>query len=354
MKIQEIFDAMIKKDASDAFVKTESPLKARINTNVEVIGSKNFNSKDIEAIASDILNDSEKALLEKDRSYDLAISKENWRFRVAVFYQSGNLAMVIRKLNMNVGTFAELNMPAKILEQFCNERRGLILLAGSTGSGKSTTIASMISFINKNLKRHVLTIEEPLEFVFEDGKSTVTQREIGKDVASYADALRQFALHSPDVIYIGNIRDRKTCEAVLTAAETGALIFATMHSIDTTSTIETMANFFPLDQQDFAFNQMANLLKGVVSMRLVPRCDAPGLIPAYEVMTLSPTVADLIRKKKLWDIDKYIATGEIHGMSSLNGCLTELLKSKKITVDTAMEYSNNTKDLSIYLRKEGV
>jgi len=354
MNLQDIFDEMIKTGTSDAFVKVGAPLKGRINSAVETIGKKDFSVKDIDGIIAGLLDDRGKQILEDTKSYDLAVGKENWRFRVAIFYQNGTPAMVIRKLDMNVGTFEELGLPADILKQFCSERRGLILMVGSTGSGKSTTIASMIHYINKNLKRHVLSIEEPLEFIFEEGKSTITQREIGKDVHSYADALKQFALHSPDVIYIGNIRDAKTCEAVLTAAETGALIFSTMHSIDTTSTIETMANFFSLDQQDFVFNQLANLLKGVVSMRLAPRADGQGLVPAYEVMTLSPTVADLIRKKKLWDIDKFIATGEIHGMSSLNDCLIRLIKAKKITVDTAMQYSNNTKDLSIYLRKEGV
>ncbi len=353
MNFKEILDAGIKVNASDVFVKVGCTLRGRVNLDVKTIKDHVFTEKDVENIVSEILDDPKKKVLEEKRGYDFGVNYgDRWRFRVAIFYQRYAFSIVIRKIDLEIPSFDELNLPASTLEKFCREQQGLILLTGMTGSGKSTAIASMIKYIDRNLGKHILTIEEPIEFTFEDDKSIVNQRELASDVSSYEDALAQFALHSPDVIYIGNIRDHNTCRAALTAAETGVLVFSTMHTIDARTTIERIVNFFPPDQHDLVFNQLSSLLKGAMSLRLVPRADGKGLIPAYEVMTLSPGISTVIRERKLWEIPKYVSTGEVHGMKSFNQCLSQLVEEKKITTNTALDKSNNREDLALYLRRK--
>lgn len=230
----------------------------------------------------------------------------------------------------------------------------MVILTGITGSGKSTTIASMIQHINKNYARHILTIEEPVEFTFSDELCVINQREIGKDVGSYKDALRQFALHSPDVIYIGNIRDAETCHAALTAAETGVFVFSTMHTINASSTVERIINFFPPHQHNSVINQLSYLLKGVFSQRLIPKAGDDGLIPAYESMTLSPSIARLIRERKFWEIPKYIDSGEIYGMKSFHRCLIDFVQSGVIKADKALQYADKKEELEMELRSKGL
>ncbi len=352
MNFKDVLDAAIEKNASDVFVKAGAALRGRVNLDVVTLKDHVFSEKEAENMAAELLDDEKMEALKLRKGYDFGMNYgDKWRFRVAIFYQRYAHSLVIRKVDLEMPSFEELNLPADTMERFCNERQGLVLLTGITGSGKSTTIASIIRKINETARRHVLTIEEPIEFTFTDDKSIINQREIGADVASYGDALSQFALHSPDVIYIGNIRDHKTCQAALTAAETGVLVLSTMHTIDARTTVERIVNFFPPSHHDLIFNQLSSLLKGAMSMRLIPKADGTGLIPAYEVMTLSPGISTLIREKRLWEIPNYVAGGEIHGMKSFNQSLLELVESKKITAGTALEYSNSREDLALTLRK---
>ncbi len=355
MELNEILDLMIERNASDAFIRTGSPLRMRINTEVVVVDEGILNAQDVEKIIGETMDVQQGDELQKNKNCEFAFwYGERWRFRVGVFYQRNSLAMVIRKIDLEIPSFEQLNLPKKVLENFCRERRGIILLTGITGSGKSTTIASMIEYINKNFGRHILTIEEPIEFTFADKRSMINQRAIGKDVSSYAEALRQFAVHSPDVIYIGNIRDAQTCYAALTAAETGVLVLSTLHTVNASSTIERIINFFPPHQHHFILTQLSFLLKGVLSMRLIPRIDTSGLIPAYEVMTLSPTISRLLRENKLWEIPKYIASGDIYGMKSFNQCLMELVEGRKISPEVALEYSDKKEELTMALKNKGL
>ncbi len=355
MSFKEILEAMIEYNASDIFIRAGSPLRGRVYTEVKEIGEKVFSVEDVESVVSEMIGEESRQLLKKNKSCEFATWHEKrWRFRVGIFYQRNTVAAVIRKIDLNIPTFSELNLPEKVLEKFCNERRGLILLTGITGSGKSTTIASMIEYINKNFGRHILTIEEPIEFTFFDKKSLINQREIGKDVASYEDALRQFALHSPDVIYIGNIRDYQTCKAALTAAETGVLVLSTLHTVNAASTVERIVNFFPPHQHGLVLTQLSYLLKGVISQRLIPRIDTEGVIPAYEVMTLSPTISRLLRENKSWEIPRYIASGDIYGMKSFNQCLIELVETRRISSKSALDNSDKKEELEMQLRNKGL
>ncbi len=351
MKLEDIFKVMIEKDVSDVFIRTKSKLKGRVYSKVITICEDVLGVDDVKIIVREITREVDKKKLEANRGCEFTCwHKDCWRFRVGVFYQRNTPALVIRKIDLRVPSFRELNLPVEVLEKFSAERRGIILLTGITGSGKSTTIASMLRYINSQTGCHILTIEEPIEFTFRDELAVINQREIGADVESYQDALRQFALHSPDVIYIGNIRDAETCHAALTAAETGVLVLSTIHTVNATSTIERIINFFPSHQHNFIMHQLSFLLKGVLSQRLLPRSDRPGLVPAYESMVLSPSIARLIRENKFWEIPKYIGTGDVYGMKSFHQCLLELVESGRVTPQTALEYADKKQELEMELR----
>ena len=351
MKFKDILDLMIEKDVSDIFIRANANLKGRIYSNVEVIKDDIFTVKIIADIVGEITKEYEKESLRLHKACEFTYwYKDFWRFRIGIFYQRNTPALVVRKIDLRIPSFESLSLPCGVLEKFCHETRGIVLLTGITGSGKSTTIASMIQYINDNLGRHILTVEEPVEFTFKDNKAVINQREIGRDVESYEDALRQFAVHSPDVIYIGNIRDIKTCHAALTAAETGVLVFSTLHTVNATSTIERMVNFFPPHQQNFVTSQLSFLLKGVFSQRLVPRADRPGLVPAYEAMVLSPSISRLIRENKPWEIPKYISSGDVYGMKTFHQCLLGLVESGKVSPKVALLYADKKEELEMELR----
>jgi len=351
MTFNEILEIMIQREVSDLFIRVGSYLKGRVYSEVVTLKDHLFSGVDVEKLVFEMAGKAGKEELQERKSLEFATTYEGrWRFRIGIFYQRNSPAMVIRKINLEIASFTDLNVPEKVLTKLCHERRGLVLLTGVTGSGKSTAIASMIEFINQNFRRHILTIEEPIEFTFTDKKSIINQREIGKDVYSYADALKQFTIHSPDVIFIGNIRDPQTCHAALTAAETGVLVFSTVHTVDATSTVERIVNFYPPEHHLFVFNQLSTLLKGAVSLRLIPRIDAEGLIPAYESMTLSPTISRLIRENKIWEMPKYLSSGEIYGMKTFNQSLFELVEAKKISPELALENSDKKDELLMQLR----
>ncbi|MFH0800209.1 MAG: PilT/PilU family type 4a pilus ATPase [Pseudomonadota bacterium] len=351
MNLHDVFDLMIKENASDAILKAGSPIRLRIFTELKEQGKAVFSGKEIEAAIAGLVTPAEKKLVEQRRGYEGAVSHgEAWRFRIGIFWQQGQPAIVARKIDLQTLNFEKLNLPAAVLESLCRERRGLILLVGMAGSGKSTTIASMIEHINQNAGRHILTAEEPIEYVFREKMSVINQREIGRDVADYEEALKQMANLSPDILYIGDIRDAGTCSAVLKAAEKGILVFSTLHSVNAQTTVETLINFFPREQQDRMFVRLSLLLKGVIAQRLIPRDGAPGLIPAYEVMTLSPTIAAAIAEKRIVDIPKIIReSSDMFGMNTYEQCLLRLIRENKIAHESALEYSDSRKDIEVSL-----
>ncbi|MCF7873619.1 MAG: PilT/PilU family type 4a pilus ATPase [Candidatus Omnitrophica bacterium] len=354
MNIDKIFEIMIEKNSSDLFIRAGSPLKARIDSRVTQIGDTKIKLEEIDSLIEKLPDLKAKEDLKERKNCEFTFwYKEDWRFRISVFFQRNTPAVVIRKINLKLSSFKELNLPAKLLTNLSKQRRGMVLLSGATGSGKSTTIATMLEYINNNLGYHILTIEEPVEFTFKDKRSIVNQREIGKDVRNYKEALKQFALHSPDVIFIGNIRDAETCYAALTAAETGVLVFSTIHTVNASSTIQRIINFFPPHQHGLIISQLSTLLKGVVSQRLIPKQEG-GLIPAYESMVLSPSISRLIREDKIFEIPKYIASGDVYGMKTFNQSLLELVESKEIASQVALEYSDQREDLELEFRNKNL
>ncbi|MDD4294790.1 MAG: PilT/PilU family type 4a pilus ATPase [Candidatus Omnitrophica bacterium] len=355
MDFKKIFDLMIERNVSDMFIRSNSNLRGRINGEVEVLIDKVLAVQDVVKIVNDMTDSRAKDKLNEAKACEFTYwYKENWRFRVGVFYQRNTPALVVRKIDLSIPDFESLNLPSKVLSKFAGDRRGIVLLTGITGSGKSTAIASMIEYINRNYKRHILTVEEPIEFTFADKVSIINQRELGEDVNTYADALRQFALHSPDVLFIGNIRDKETCYAALTAAETGVLVFSTLHTVNAFSTIERIINFFPPHQHGLIMNQLSFLLKGVISLRLLPKKGRVGLVPACETMVLSPSISRLIREDKIWEIPKYIAKGDVYGMETFQQCLIRLVEENKIDAQSALEYADKREELEMELRNKSL
>ncbi len=352
MEIKKYLKLMVDKNASDMFYRAGANVRMRIDGRVTIVDERIISLDEVKDAVKDLTSNELRDFFQNnlDVDFGIYIPEVDNRFRISIFMQRNWPAMVIRKISRDIRSFEELNLPAEVLKKLCTEIRGLVLLTGSAGSGKSTTIASMIEHINVNSARHILTVEEPIEFTFRDKKSVINQRELGVDVASYATALRAFTLQSPDVIFIGNIRDRETMFAALNAAETGVLVLSTLHTVNASQTIERIVNFFQPHQHPEIRTQLSSLLKGVISLRLVSRKDNPGRVPAYEVMLLTPTISRLVREAKTWEIPQFIEDGEIFGMQSFNQCLTNLVNQGKVGEEDAANFADNREDFLLTLR----
>jgi pilus retraction protein PilT len=352
MEIKDLIKIMVDKDGSDLFFRTGATPRLRLDGKVVSAGTQEITLEQAKKAVEDLATPEQREALKKNLDVDFALFIEEFkrRFRVSVFTQRGSSSMVIRNVRNYIQNFEELKLPTEVLKKLSTENRGLVLLTGSAGSGKSTTIASMIEYINANTQKHILTIEEPIEFIFKDKNSFINQRDLGIDVLSYEIALRSFTLQSPDVIYISNIRDQQTMSAALTAAETGVLVLSTLHTINASQTVERIINFFPPHQHEQTRIQLSYLLKGVISLRLVPTKGKGGRIPAYEVMLLTPTISRLIREGKVWEIPQYIEEGGIFGMQSFNQTLVKLVRDGTIGEAEAMEFSDNREEFSLLLK----
>jgi len=337
MDIKKLMQEMVAKGGSDLFYRAGGTPRLRIDGKVISMGDHVLSVEDVMLATQQLANFKQLDIFRNNMDVDFAVYLDEFgrRFRVSIFMQRNWPSIVIRNVRNHISTFEELNLPAEILKKLSLETRGLVLLTGGMGSGKSTTIASMMEYINSNAKKHILTAEEPIEFTFEDKQSIINQRELGIDVGSYSVALRAFTLQSPDVMFIGNIRDYETVSSAITAAETGVLVLSTLHTINASQSVERLINLFPPHQHQEARNQLAALLKGVISLRLVPSRDG-GRIPAYEIMLLTPTISRLIREGKVWEIPQFIEEGAVFGMQSFNQCLVKLVHEGKISEEDAV------------------
>lgn len=349
MDIKDYLKMMAEKNASDLFYRAGGPVRMRVDGRVIPVSEDELSVEDIAQAVDSVASQAQKELFRKhlDIDFGICLDETKQRFRVSIFQQRNTPSIVIRQISQAIKSFEELGFPRDVFTKLSLENRGLVLLTGSMGSGKSTTIASMIEYINTHTKKHILTLEEPIEFTFTDNLSIINQRELGPDVSGYPTALRAFTLQSPDVIYIGNIRDHETMAAALTAAETGVLVLSTLHTINAAQSVERIINFFPPYQHEQVAIQLSNLLKGVISLRLVPFKDKPGRIPAFESLVHTPTIARLIRERKIWEIPRYLEDGAIFGMQTFNQSLTRLVKEGKISIDDARQFSDNKDELEL-------
>lgn len=352
MNIKDVLRVMCERDASDLFLKVDNVPYLRIYGGLAPM--QDFpvcGIRDLDRVIDDIMDPVHKKMLQNSFDTDFAVDIDGLdRFRISVFYQRSVPSIVIRRIKKNVPDFKTLHLPEGVLRTLSQERRGLVLLTGPAGHGKSTTIASMIDYMNNNTSRHILTVEDPIEFTFADKKSVINQRELGLDVNSYVVALRQVALQSPDVVFIGTIRDLDTMLAALVAAEMGMLVLSTIHTVNAAQTIQRIINFFPPHQHGEIRMQLSFLLKGVVSLRLVPKADGSGRVPAVETMTLTPTISRLIREGALADIARFLDEGAMFGMESFKQSLARLVRENKITEQEAYKAADSKEDLELEIK----
>jgi twitching motility protein PilT len=292
----------------------------------------------------------QKEKLMADRQIDLAYSFEDKaRFRVNVYYQRGYLAAALRLIPSRIRTVEELNLPP-ILHDFTNLSQGFVLVVGPAGHGKSTTLAAILDEINHARSDHIITIEDPVEYLFTQDKCIVSQREVGSDATGFHAALRTVLRQDPDVIMIGEMRDTVSISTAMTAAETGHLVFATLHTNSASQTIDRIIDSFPAEQQGQISSQLAATLVAIVSQRLLPRISG-GRVPALEIMIVNPAIRNLIRERKVYQIDLVIETSLQEGMVTLNRSLANLVKNKEVAFDSAALYSLNPAELQILLEK---
>ena len=355
--MNEIFDRVLqaarKLGASDVHLKVGLPPIFRIRGGLRTLKDvPPMNADVINTFAVNMMNRGQHQTFVEKSEVDLAYATpDGFRYRVNVFKQRGQTGMVLRIIAAEVPNFDRLGLPKRVRD-FSKERRGLVLVTGVTGSGKSTTLASLIDVINAERPDHIVTVEDPIEYVFKDKRSVVNQREVGFDTMSFANALRAALRQDPDVILVGEMRDHETIHTAMSAAETGHLVFSTLHTLDAKETIARIVQMFPPHEQDAIRLQLASILKGVISQRLLPRADGRGMVPAVEVLVNSQRIADLIRDPmRTNEVPDAIKEGvHPYGMISFDQSLTTLVKKKLITYETAISATSNPDDFALFFR----
>jgi twitching motility protein PilT len=352
MKLKKYFKIMVEKEASDLFLSVDAEPRARIHGAVHFLSDEKVSAKEMDELVAGLLaQDGQRERYEERRDIDFVyVDPEAGRFRVNLFSQRGTSAMVARFVRSKAMSFSELNLPVELFERFCSEPRGLVLACGPAGNGKTTAIASMIDHINEGQEKHILTFEDPIEYLFQNKKSIINQREMDIDFFSYPLVLRHATQQSPDIIFVGTIRDDATMKAALQAAELGALVFATFHTNNAVQTVERILNFFPPHLQPEMSLQLSLLLKGTISLRLLARKDGMGRIPAYETMVVTPTIARLIREQKPREIQSFIDDGKLFGMRSFKQTLAQLVRNGVVSEEAASHASDSRDEFSLELR----
>jgi twitching motility protein PilT len=353
MDINDLLRKAYSLDASDLHIKVGSPPILRIYGELTPMTSeKKITNEDALKIATSVMTPHQLEIFKKKNDIDLAYSMPGLgRFRCNVFLQRGTIGIVFRVIPIKIPSIDELNLP-DIIKKIAMEKRGLILVTGTTGSGKSTTLAAMIDLINSNRTEHIITIEDPIEYLHRDKKSIINQREIGSDTESFSKALRQALRQDPDIILVGEMRDFETIQTCLVAAETGHLVLSTLHTIDAAETINRIISVFPPYQHKQVRLQLSSVLKSVISMRLLPKADGRGRVPAVEVLLSTATIRDcIIDPDKTKSIPDVIEQGAVHyGMQTFDQSLFKLYKSGLITYEEALKQASNPDDFILKIK----
>jgi twitching motility protein PilU len=349
LDISKLLALMIEHDASDLYLTVDSPPMYRINGSVRPAGNRLLEQTDTETLANSIMNDKQQREFLEMNEMNLGLYYNALgRFRVNVFRQRNCIGMVIRQIRSNIPTIDELNLP-QILKDISLTKRGLVLVVGATGSGKSTSLASMIDYRNSNTAGHIVTIEDPIEFVHAHKKSIVTQREIGMDTTSLGTALKNALRQAPDVILIGEIRDTETMEAAIAFAETGHLCFATLHSNNANQALERVMNFFPPERHAQIYMQLSLNLRSIISQRLVRSVDG-NRCAAIEVLLDSPRVKDLINKAQVGELKEAMEKSTNIGMQTFDQHLYDLYKGGKVSLEEALKNADSANNLRLRVK----
>ena len=344
MVIDEFLKIAIERDASDVHLKAGNHPMIRIHGRLTPLtGFPRLTIQDTEELGSQMMTDHQKARLQQDLDIDLAYSLPGFgRFRGSIFHQRGSLAIALRIIPLEVKTVRQLLLP-EVLEKIAFSQRGLVLVTGTTGSGKTTTLAAMLDYINTYRRENIITIEDPIEYLHKDKKSTISQREVGRDVSGFGRGLRACLREDPDVILVGEMRDLDTIETALLAAETGHLVFSTLHTLDAPESINRIISVFAPHHQRQVRLQLASILKAIISMRLIPRMDGQGRVPAVEVMISTPYIAECIsdREKTTLIKDAVAAGVSQYGMQTFDQSIYQLYRDGYISFEQGMKYSSN-------------
>jgi len=344
MVIDEFLKIAIERDASDVHLKAGTHPMIRIHgTLTPLTGFPRLTTQDTDELGNQMMTDPQKARLQVDLDIDLAYSLPGFgRFRGSIFHQRGSLTIALRIIPLEVKTVRQLLLP-EVLEKIAFSPRGLVLVTGTTGSGKTTTLAAMLDYINTYRRENIITIEDPIEYLHKDKKSTINQREVGMDVSGFGRGLRACLREDPDVILVGEMRDLDTIETALLAAETGHLVFSTLHTLDAPESINRIISVFAPHHQRQVRLQLASILKAVISMRLIPRMDGQGRVPAVEVMINTPYIAECISdREKTSQIKDAVAAGvSQYGMQTFDQSIYQLYRDGYISFEQGMKYSSN-------------
>ncbi|SHH46403.1 type IV pilus twitching motility protein PilT [Tepidibacter thalassicus] len=348
MNIYDLLENTIRLKASDLHITVGYPPVMRINGKLIKYGEEILLPDDNLKLVKQILDEERFQKLEEKGELDTSVSYHKLgRFRVNIFKQRGTYCMAIRSVALNIPSMGELGLPP-VIKDLANKQRGLILVTGPTGSGKSTTLASIIDYINKNRSCHILTLEDPIEYLHRHNKSIVNQREIGTDSKSFANALRASLRQDPDVILVGEMRDLETISIALTAAETGHLVLSTLHTIGAAKTIDRIVDVFPPHQQPQILVQLAAVLEGVISQQLIPKVDNSGRVAALEIMVVTTAIRNLIREGKTHQIQTSIQTGTKFGMQTMDSALSNLYLRGVISRESLLTYAVDKEIVSRY------
>ncbi|HEY3316941.1 MAG TPA: PilT/PilU family type 4a pilus ATPase [Coriobacteriia bacterium] len=354
-EIDGLLKYMADQGSSDLHLKAGSPPAIRLNGRLIVIRDlQKLTAEQTSALAFGMMDERQRASFENRQESDFAYSLPGvGRFRVNVFHQRGSIGMTLRRVTTDRASIEDLGLPP-VVRTLAEESRGLVLVTGTAGSGKTTTLAAMIDHINHTREGHIVTVEDPIEVLHQDDLCIINQREIGIDTESYADALRHVVRQDPDVILIGEMRDHETVSAALTAAEIGNLVFSTLHTIDATETINRIIDFFPPYQQKQIRLMLASTLRGIISMRLIPSING-GLVPAVEVLVSTGTIKEyVIDPAQTFKIRDAMEEGEYYGMQTFDQSLLRLYQAGRITMDDATSMAANAHDFKIRVRQLGV
>ncbi|AEY65097.1 type IV pilus twitching motility protein PilT [Clostridium sp. BNL1100] len=349
LSLEDLLKKTLEFGASDLHLTVGIPPTIRKNGRLSTIGEEKLMPSDTEAFVRSMLNEEQWRKYQGTGELDLSFSlKGMGRFRVNVYKQRGTCCAAIRMVNLVIPSVEELGLP-NIVTDMSKKTKGMILVTGPTGSGKSTTLALIIDLINKNRDCHILTLEDPIEYLHKHNKSIVNQREIGNDSQSYSAALRAALREDPDVILVGEMRDTETIAIAVTAAETGHLVLSTLHTIGAANTIDRIIDVFPPYQQQQIKVQLSTVIQSVISQQLLPRKDKPGRVPAIEIMVATPAVRNLIREGKTYQINSQIQTGAKFGMQAMDLSLASLYKKGIISQEDAMTYAMDPDNIIRYM-----
>jgi twitching motility protein PilT len=354
VSMEELLNLMVQRGGSDLHLSSGSPPKIRIDGKLVDTDYEPLAPEATKKLVYSVLGADQVAKFEKNLELDFTFGVANLgRFRTNAFLQRGTVAAVLRVIPFEVYDFQTIGLPTKVCEWICNLPRGLVLCTGSTGSGKSTTLASMVNYINETRQNHIVTIEDPIEFLHANKNCLVNQREVGGDTHGFEKALKSVLRQDPDVVLVGEMRDLETIEAALTLAETGHLTFATLHTSDVQQTVNRIVDVFPAHQQQQIRTMLSFTLQAVICQQLVPRAQGRGRALAAEVMIVNPAIRALIRDNKAHQIMSIIQTGGAAGMRTMNQSLFELYRSGSISYEDALDHTSDEADFQRLMERSG-